>query len=278
MANLDATHVTDEATLRTLDKGFAVLEELAAAGRRGMNVVELGRRLGLHRTTLHRFLTTMMRRGYVEQDELTDAYRVGFKVLALASGALTGLSLREVGAPILEELRRITRETVHIVVFDNCEVVTIDRLEAEYPIILRTQIGARRPVHATAAGKAMLAFLSDEVLNETLGRGMPSLTAKTISDPLEFRRQLQEVRVRGYALDDEELCEGIRCVAAPVFDFAGRVAGAVSLSAPCLRVSMAHLQELAIPVTDAARRLSRQLGYRDSISMLFRLDGGMDKD
>lgn len=256
-------HVTaDEGMLRTLEKGLAILEALAASGRQGISGVELGRRLGLHRTTLHRFLATLIRRGYVEQVEGVDSYRVAFKTLALASATLAGLSLRDVGAPILEDLHRTTQETVHIVTLDNGEVVTIDRLEAEHPVTLRTQVGARRPAHGTATGKAMLAFLTDQAVDDILQRGMPPLTAKTITDPRTFKAQLRDVRARGYALDDEEFADGIRCVAAPVFDFTGRMVGAISLSAPSLRVDMTRLAAtLASPVAEAARRLSRQLGY-----------------
>jgi DNA-binding IclR family transcriptional regulator len=170
--------------------------------------------------------------------------------------------LREVGAPILERLNRDTRETVHIVVLDGGEVVTIDRLEAERPITLRSDIGSRRPAYSSAAGKAMLAHRPEAEVDEILARGMPARTAKTVTTPLPLKAQLWEVRMRGYALDDEENVEGVRCVAAPVFDLTGRLAGAVSLAAPTYRVDEARLLELAVPVVEAAHCLSRQLGYR----------------
>jgi DNA-binding IclR family transcriptional regulator len=254
--------VSEEPTLRTLEKGLAILEELAGAGRRGASSAELGRRLGLHRTTIGRFLGTLCRRGYLEQVDGSDHYRLGYKALVLASATIAGLSLREIGAPILEDLSRATRETVHIVVLDQGEVVTIDRLEAEHPITLRTHIGARRPCYCSATGKAMLAHLPEPTVDEILARGMPALTCRTITDPLTMKAQLHEVRLRGYAIDDEEFVDGIRCVAAPVFDFSGRVAGALSLSAPTMRVDLERLTEFALLVTEAARRLSRQLGHR----------------
>jgi IclR family KDG regulon transcriptional repressor len=262
MGDIGVQSSAEELTLRTLEKGLTVLEELASAGRQGFTITELGRRLGLHRSTMHRFLTTLIKRGYVEQVDGTDCFRLGFKTLELTSALIGSLSLRDVGAPILEDLARATRETVHIVVLHDGEVVTIDRIEAEYPVTLRTQIGARRPAHCTATGKAMLAFLPNEVVDEILSRGMPALAARTITDPLVFKAQLQEVRLRGYALDDEEFADGIRCAAAPVFDFTGRVTGAISLSAPCMRVDMTRLLQLAMSVQAAAHRLSRQLGYR----------------
>ena len=252
----------DEATLRTVEKALTVLEELAGAGWPGVSAADLGSRLGLHRTTLSRFLTTLARRGYIEPVEETDRYRVGLKALELASAPLHGLPLRDIGAPILEEVNRATRETVLIVVLDHGEVVTIDRIEAEHPITLRTHLGSRRPAHASAAGKVMLAYLPEVEVDDILARGMPAHTANTITAPLRLKAQLQEIRMRGYGIDDEETIEGVRCVAAPVFNLTGRLTGAISLMAPTYRVDSPRLLEFAVPVVEAARRLSRQLGYR----------------
>jgi IclR family KDG regulon transcriptional repressor len=265
MASLLPPPMSDEATLRTLDKGLTILEELAALGRQGATTVELGRRLGVHRTTVHRFLQTLTRRGYAEQVSDSDRYRLGFKALGLAAASMTGLSLRDIGMPILEALNRRTGETVHIVVLDQGEVVTIDRLEAEHPIALRTHIGARRAAYCSAAGKAMLAFLPEARVDAILARGMPPRTARTITDPVRYKAQLWEVIQRGFAVDDQENWDGVRCVAAPVFDITGRLAGAISLMAPAMRVDMKQLLDLAVPVVEAARALSRQLGYHEGM-------------
>jgi IclR family KDG regulon transcriptional repressor len=177
---------------------------------------------------------------------------------------MTGLSLREAGIPVIEALRRETGETVQTVILDPTgEVVTIDRLDADHPIGLRTHIGARRPAYCSAAGKAMLAFRQETVVDEILARGMPARTPKTITDPLEFKAHLWEVTRRGFAIDDEESLEGVRCVAAPVFDFGGRLAGAVSLMAPAMRVDQPRLMELGALTAESARTLSHQLGYHD---------------
>jgi DNA-binding IclR family transcriptional regulator len=262
VAQVATTPAADEATLRTLDKGLAILEELATLGRQGASVAELGRRLGLHRTTVYRFLGTLAVRGYAEQIEGSDRYRLGFKALSLASATITGFPLRDIGAPILEELNRLTHETVLIVTLDLGEVITVDRLEGEHPITLRNHIGARRPAYCSATGKAMLAHLPEAVVDEILERGMPARTARTITTPLGYKQELQEVRRRGFGIDDEEFVEGMRCVAAPVFDLTSRVVGSISLAAPTMRMEMTRLLDLAVDVAEAANRLSRQLGYR----------------
>jgi DNA-binding IclR family transcriptional regulator len=253
----------DEAPLRTFDRGLTILEGLAEIGRQGATTVELGRRLGLHRTTVHRFLQTLARRGYAEQISDSDRYRVGLKVLGLASSTMAGLSLRDAGMPILAVLHQATNETVRLVMMDRGEVVTIDRIEAEHPVALRTHIGARRPAYCSAAGKAMLAYMPETQVDQALAQGMPPRTAKTITDPVQFKAQLWEVTRRGFALDDEENLEGVRCAAAPVFNLEGRLAGGISLSAPAMRVDDARLLELAGLVRDAARELSNLLGYQE---------------
>jgi DNA-binding IclR family transcriptional regulator len=253
----------DEAPLRTFDKGLTILEGLAEIGRQGATTGELGRRLGLHRTTVHRFLQTLARRGYAEQITDSDRYRVGLKVLGLASSTMAGLSLREVGMPILEALQQQTNETVHLVMMDRGEVVTIDRIEAEHPIALRTYIGARRPAYCSAAGKALLAYMPPAQVDQILAAGMPPRTANTITDPVRFKSQLWEVTQRGYALDDEENLEGVRCAAAPVFNLEGRLAGGISLSAPAMRVDDERLLALAEMVLGAARALSGLLGHQE---------------
>jgi DNA-binding IclR family transcriptional regulator len=248
--------------VRTLAKGLRVLESLAKTGSRGIGLGELSNRLNVHKVTVHRFLLTLQTLGYVVQDAETDRYHLGVKVLDLASTFLADLELRDVARPFLEDLSRSTRETVHTVMLDCDEVVTIDRIEGEHPIVLRTQVGARRPMHCTATGKSMLAFLPEEDIGRILGSGLPRLTPQTVTDATVLQAVLQEVRLRGFALDNEEYAEGIRCAAAPVFDHTGRVVGAISLSVPVMRSSMEQLTAWAELVRSASARVSQRLGFR----------------
>lgn len=261
---LDGHSAGAEATTRTLDKGLRVLEVVGTAGRAGCTIGDLEAQLAMNRATAARFIQTLVRRGYIEPISPTDRYRLGLQALSLSAASLAGLTLRDASAPLLEELSRVTGETVHLVMLDGGEVVTIDRIEGVQQLALRTHIGARRGVHCTASGKAILAHLDENVVDALLARGMPALTACTITDPRVLKAQLQSVRLLGYALDEQELADGVRCAAAPVFDFTGRIVGAVSLSVPCLRVSSDRLVELAEHGAATARRLSRQLGYRPS--------------
>lgn len=252
-----------EAVLSTLAKGIDVLEAVVeVGGARGLTLTELSHHLGLHRSTLARFLTTLQRRGYLERDPATERYRPGLRVLTLSAAVLTHLQIRDIARPVLEALRDETGEMTHLTVLDNGEVVTVDRAEGHNPLTLRTEIGSRRPAYCTASGKAMLAYLPPDVLEGILARGLPPVTPNTITDPAVLRAQLAEVRRRGYAWDDEERIPGVRCVAAPVFDHTGQLVGALSLSVPSMRADLARLAELGERIRRAGETVSRRLGYR----------------
>ncbi len=253
---------SSESILSTLDKGLHVLEVIANAGvAEGLTLMELSRAVGMHPTTLFRTLATLQSREYVKRDHATDRYRLGTRILSLASTLLKDLDIRQVARPTLQALTNDTQELVHLAVFDDGDVVTVDRLEGKHTISLRTQIGARRPAYCTAAGKAILASLPDGEVDRVLASGMPPVTPRTITSRAVMHEHLAEVRRRGFSWDDEEILEGVRCVAAPVFWYEGRVLGAVSIAAPSLRTPWERLWQLGEQVGAGAREISRQLGY-----------------
>lgn len=261
MATTQQTRRPDT-TLSTLDKGLRILELLATdEADDGLTLTELGRRLGMHRTTLFRFLATLRTRGYVERDPATDRYTLGLGVLALASRQLSSLDIRHAARPALVALRDELDEMVHLTILDNDEVMTIERVEGRHPVSLQTEIGARRPVYCTASGKSILAFLSEADQERILARPMPAITAHTLRCPEMLRAQLATIRQSGVAIDDEERTEGVRCVASPIFDFDRRVAGAISLAAPISRMPDDQIAHFGARVLAAAEAASRQLGY-----------------
>lgn len=251
--------------LSTLDKGLHILEVLAGDEvARGLTLTELSRLLGMHRTTLFRFLTTLTARGYIDRDPVTDRYTLGVRSLMLASSFLDNLEIRQVARPILVSLCDKTQELVHLTVLDHSEVVTIERVEGKQPVSLHTEVGVRRPAYCTAAGKAIMAFLSPPEVEEILGRGLPAITPNTITSPDIMRQQLMDVHRDGFAIDDGERVLEVRCTAAPVFNHEGLVLGAVSLAAPSSRMTMAQLAEVGTEVAAAAADISRRLGYLES--------------
>jgi DNA-binding IclR family transcriptional regulator len=256
-----AAQPRNELTLSTLDKGLRVLEVLAGDPGAGRTLTELARDLAMHRSTLFRFLATLRARGYVERDPATDRYRLGAQALTLASAYLSKLDVRQVARPHLQHLCDRTRELVHLTMLDRGEVVTIDRIEGQQAVSLQAELGARRPAYCTASGKAILAHLPEEEVDALLAQGMPVHTPRTITSPKVMHAHLAEIRRIGYAVDDEERIEGVRCVAAPVFDLDGHVVGALSLAAPVMRTPLDRLQLLGEETRVAAEAVSRRLGY-----------------
>jgi len=251
-----------ELMLSTLDKGLRVLETLGREGAEcGLTLTELARLLGMHRTTLFRFLATLRARGYIDRDPDSDRYRLGLQVVALAGGLLSRLDSRQIARDPLRELCARTQELVHLAVLDNDEVVTIERFEGKQPLGLQTGIGARRPAYCTASGKAILAHLPGDELDRILAGGLPAVTNRTITSVGALREELATTRARGFAIDDEERIEGVRCVAAAVLGFEERVQAAVSIAAPAMRVPDDRLRVLGEEVRATAETISRRMGH-----------------
>jgi len=256
------TKQDSELILSTLDKGLHVLEVLASVDTAdGLSLTELSRTLGIHRTTLLRILTTLQVRGYVSRDRVTDRFRLGMRVLSLASTVLRGLDLRQVARPTLERLCAETQELVLLTVLDHGAVVTVECLEGNQTITLRTELGARRPAYCTASGKVLLAHLADDEVDRILATGMPPITPRTITSADVMRQHLVETRERGFAWDDEERLEGVRCVASAVFDVEGHTRGAVSIASPSLRTSWERMGQLGVAVSAAAQEISQAFGF-----------------
>ncbi|MCC7368952.1 MAG: IclR family transcriptional regulator [Chloroflexi bacterium] len=265
-----SAEISESHILSTLDKGLHVLGALSQDGASSMNLTTLSRSLGMHRTTLFRILGTLQARGYVSRDPDGDGYRLGVRVLSLASSVLADLDIRKAGLEPLTALRDESSELVFLTVLDGHEVVTIERLEGRHAVTLRAQIGARRPAACTAAGKAIVAFLPAPQADAIVEGDIHLHTPNTITDRALLRAQHAEIRRRGYASDDEEYLPGVRCVAAPVFGVERTVLGAVSLAAPTMRTPLARLGELGPRARAAAREISRQLGAPEELFDRFR--------
>ncbi|MGI9863118.1 IclR family transcriptional regulator [Moorella naiadis] len=252
----------NEGLVQSLEKGLKVLEALAAAGE-GVGLSELSRRLGLNKSTVYRLLTTLKAYGYVEQEAATERYTLGLKVLDLSSSLLDRLDVRAVAHPYLKELAAASQEVAHMVIRNNGEAVYVDKVEGNRTIRMYSQIGHRVAMHSTAVGKAMLAFLPpEEVAKIIAGKGLPRFTPRTITTMAALEAELDRVRESGYAIDDSENEEGIRCVGAPIFDHRGRVVAALSISGPTLHVTPERVPELGQLVRQAGWEISRHLGYK----------------
>jgi len=247
--------------LGTLNKGLSVLEHLARAPAGGVTLTELANELRMHRTTLLRFLTTFCARGYATRSADTGRYRLGLQVLTLSGQLLEGFDLREVAREHLQALCTYTGELVSLAVLVGAEAVGIDSVAGPHPIGLHAGVGARRPAYCTATGKAALAYMPDNEVERILSLGMPAVTPRTITTIEGMRLELEASRRRGYVIDNEERIEGVRCVAAPVFDFEGRVLAMLSVAAPAQRMPDQRVADFGKATRAAADMISKKLGF-----------------
>jgi DNA-binding IclR family transcriptional regulator len=245
--------------VRSVARALRALELIAEGGELG--VTELGRGLGVHKATASRLAATLAEGGLIERDPTSDRYRLGFGLIRLVGAAMASIDLVRTAHPVLEELAERTHETVNLGVRSGDGVVYIDQVSSAHLVASTNWVGRRTPLHGSSSGKVVLAFLPEAELQGLLARPLEALTARTVTDPARLRRQLEEVRVRGYATIQDELEEGLNAVAAPVRQLNGEVVAALSVSGPSFRVRAVDLARLGRLAIDAAGAVSRRLGY-----------------
>ncbi len=246
----------------TVRKALDILDCLSKE-RTPLPTKEIARRCGISRPTAYRLLSTLASYGYVSRDHNQDErYRLSYKVLELSKSLLDGIELRQQALPFLTSLSQAANETVHLAVLDRDEVIYIDKVESTQPVRMHSTIGCRNPVHCTALGKAILAYLPPDERKRILDSvELERRTANTLTDRDRLEEHLDAVRLQGFAMDDLENEEGIRCVGAPIFGYSGKVVAAVSVSGPAYRLSVEMAREIGAQVRTTAASISRQLGH-----------------
>lgn len=248
--------------VQSIERAFAIAEEVAR-NREGIGLAELSKRVGLHNSTTFHLVKTMVQLGYVSQLADSRKYRIGRRMFTLAAGAMDEIELVSVATPVLEKLTAATGEYSHFAIRSGEQIVVVAKTAGTGIFQMVDRTGAVRPAHATALGKVLLAALSPSQLERYLANcELHKFTAKTISEKDALLREIEEVRRKGLAFDDGEFDPEARCVAVPVRDFTGRVAGAIGMSGPMWRLSLQALQEKSKYVREAAVELSAELGFQ----------------
>ena len=251
----------------SVERVFTLLE-LLGAGDESLGISELARRSELPVGTVHRLLATLNQLGYVEQDLETRKYALGIRFLHLRGAVAKRLKLGEQAMPIMKALMRRVNETVHLAVLSEGEIVYIDRIEGFQTQNMYTQIGKRGPAHCTALGKTLLAYLPEAAVDQVIAtRGLTGYTFRTLTTAAALKQDLSLIRQRGYAVDDLESDISVRCLAAPIRDYGGRVVAALSISGPASHIRPERDAELVKEVSWAAHQISAGLGYLDSKNM-----------
>lgn len=250
--------------VQSIGRAFAILEEVAR-NRDGIGLADLSKRVGLHNSTTFHLVKTMVSLGYIRQLKESKRYRIGRPLFALAASALDEMEMVSMATPVLDDLSRATGESSHFAARMSDAVVVMARTPGPGAFQLTDRVGVVRPAYCTALGKVILAALRPDQLDRYLERvELKALTSKTITNPQRLRRELQDIRRTGIAIDDGEFDNEMRCAAMPVRDFSGQVVGAIGISGPVWRLSIQALQTKARDLTDAANRLSEAFGASKS--------------
>ena len=245
---------------QVVDRVVDILETFTRQGPE-LGVSEISRALDLKKATAHRLLASLRRRGIVAQDPVTRRYRLGMKLWELGSMATSHVDWIERVKPYLQQLTDRTGETTHLAVLNDGQVLYVDKVESPHSLRMPSQVGRRLPVHCTGIGKALVAFLPDEVLKALVDRhGLPRRTPNTITDLGALTDELTRSRARGFTVDNEEIEEGLVCIGAPVRDHTAHVVAAISIAGPSSRVRQDRIADHAREVVEAANAMSAALG------------------
>lgn len=248
-----------EKPVHSIERALAILEALGERPE-GYGCTELGQLLRLHKSTVHRILSTLQSYGFAEQDPNTERYKLGMKLVYLGLKLLNSLDFRQVARPYMHELVEISRETVQLAVLDGNEVLVVERDQS--PEAITVNLGLRCQVHCTAEGKVLLAALPNEtVINILKSQGMTQYTVNTITDIEQMLSHLERVRSQGFAINAEELVEGVRSIAAPIYNHNGDVIAALSISGPSSRLTLERISRLVTVLKETCTSISMQLGY-----------------
>ena len=248
-------------TIQSVDRAIDVLEALAEAGEE-LPLREIAEKTGLNVSTCHHLLATLVNRGYVGRSRLGRLYFIANKVAELSRRRLSQFNIVELAMPELRRLNQETGETVHLTVMRGHELITLAKLESSYPIrVGTTDTGEATAAHATAQGKAILAWLPEPEIAKVLAEtGLRKYTKNTVTNIEDLMKDLRHVRRNGYSSDREEFQPGVFCTGAAVRDYHGAVMAAVSCSMPEMRATDEGLDQVRRAVSQCAKKLSEQLG------------------
>jgi len=258
----ESTDERRESRLQSLERAFSVLEEVARH-RNGITLSELSRSLEVHTSTLYHVTRTLVSLGYLRAGPDDKRYRMGRGIFQLASACLDEAEICAAATPLLETLAEATGEATHYAIWERRKALILVRHAGPNALQINERAGTLRPVYCTAIGKALLSGLEPEAYDEyTRDVDFIPYTSNTLKDAQELRLQVEKARRDGIAFDDCEFNAEVRCMAATVRDFSGRVVGAIGFSGPVWRMSLTDMAEYTSITRSIAAELSEQFGFR----------------
>lgn len=257
----DGVNGATSGRLSSVTSALLVLK-VFSADEAEIGISSLAKRLGLAKSTVHRLAVTLAAEGFLEQNPENGRYRLGLALFALGALVRRRMDVSNEARPLLGALRDKTQEAVHLAILERTSIMYLYNLESSQAIGIRSYIGEHKPAFCTAEGRVLLAYGAPATAALALRESLLPRTAKTTVDPEVLHRVLDEVRLAGHAIDDEESEVGMRGLAAPIRDISGKVIAAVGLAGPIQRLTKKDLRALAPEVVSTADAVSVRLGYR----------------
>lgn len=250
-----------DTTVQSVERTLDIVETLSEY-KTGVGVTTLSKELKLHKSTVHRLLTTLMLRKYVEQDPETSKYKLGMRLFELGNAVLSKLDIRQHAMPYLRQLWRTTGETIQLAIVDQNKVLYVDVLETLERVGVKSNVGERVPLHCSAPGKTWLASLPEDRMAEVLKLvKFEPFTPFTIDNMDKLKASISQAKELGYSVDNQEYSADLISVASPVRNYRGRVIACIAITAPALRMSEDRVKEMGINVKSTAEKISQSMGY-----------------
>lgn len=248
--------------VNTVSRAAQILDYLADHDDQGVS--DIAKVLDMPKSSAHSILVTLEHHSLIEKDERTGRFHLGLKLIELGYRAQGELGLVRIGRPFLQGLNRDTDETIHLTVLDHQEVLYVDCVESKLRLRTYSVIGVRAPLYCTSVGKALLAWQNTAYIDEYLSNtDFRSETSRTITDSAALKIELEKVKSQGFAIDDREHEDHLRCIGAPIRNSRGEVFASLSISGPEVRMTPDRVQELAPRIIGVASEISRKSGFRE---------------
>ena len=246
--------------IQSLDRAMRILSLLA--DRNSMGVTELAQVLSVDKSTVSRLLDTMRAYDMVQVVPKTGKYRLGFRVLHLSESIKSNLNIIEISRPVITDLCQKLHESVHLCAFNNNNVYVVDQVRSNRIYSLSATVGMVEPLHCSSVGKCILAYRRPETIRMMLDNyELTRYTEHTITDMDQLMHHLDEIRKQGYAIDDEEMAIGVRCIAVPIFNYRNSVQYSIGISGPKSSVCPSAMESTICEMMSAAREISRNIGW-----------------
>lgn len=224
-------------------------------------ISDLAISLGLAKSTVSRLMSTLASEGFVIKDPETQKYRLGLSILTLSGVITSNFEITREAAPVVTKLVNELGESAHLAILEGLDTIYIHKVECNHPVKVLTHLGKRNPAYCTSSGKVLLAHSTDEVISQVIENGLHPYTRKTITDPIKLRNALKTIKEQGYALSKDELLDGVTTIAAPLFDYTGKVVAAITVTGPDQRITNHKIPMYVKKIVDASKEASERLGY-----------------